>query len=515
VKKFSYGLSHSSHPAVKKLSDEVKIRLTGEYYEKNESRFTDALNLARNSPRLIGYCLYDEPASSLALVLGRRFYRRVQEVDGYHPSFVVYSSTIPPGDQYVDWMDCLGTDPYWTPGERGSRGNVNYVSKITYLTKKRADERRQVTWSVPMGEYWSGIRKRAIMPKEQFAQTYLAIIHGAKAITYFRWPFKTQQTRDTHEALCEQMRLIGPIAVTPDIPQVIKYKPGTFDPENDKYPDVQVSLRHNPAGGYVLLAANSKYYPVDVTYRISLLQHGGKVKRLFDSNEYDVQDGGFSDHIEFLGTRAYAFDSDVALNGQVEISVETQAYPDKVDSVYGAPGLPDTGRPGKRNLLRNPGFEEAGLPGWPDYYLSTAAGPVPGRAGSQTGYGLDAENPYEGKASLWISVKDEGAKRFYGACSPKLKRETPFVLSAHMRADRDNVKVRFIGFGWRVPQPTFGYKEFTLSTKWQRFSEKGKLMPGLPPWHSVGVEILANQDATVFFDAIQFEKGTELTEYEP
>ena len=31
----------------------------------------------------------------------------------------------------------------------------------------------------------------------------------------------------------------------------------------------------------------------------------------------------------------------------------------------------------------------------------------------------------------------------------------------------------------------------------------------------LGVEILANQDATVFFDAIQFEKGTELTEYEP
>ena len=95
---------------------------------------------------------------------------------------------------------CLGTDPYWIPGASGYRGNVNYVSKITYLTKKRADQRRQVTWSVPMAEYWSGIRKRAIMPKEQFAQTYLAVIHGAKAISFFRWPFKVEQTRTTHTA---------------------------------------------------------------------------------------------------------------------------------------------------------------------------------------------------------------------------------------------------------------------------------------------------------------------------
>ena len=366
-----------------------------------------------------------------------------------------------------------------------------------------------------MGEYWSGIRKRAIMPKEQFAQTYLAVIHGAKAITYFRWPFLTQQTRDTHAALCRQMERIGPIAVTPDIPQVVNYDPGTFDPDNDQFPDVQVSLRHNPAGGYVLLAANSRYYPVDVTYQISLLQDGGQVQRLFDSTKYDMRNGVFSDHVEFLGTRAYTFDSDVVLNGPIAISVRMRPHPDQIDPVYGAPGLPDTGRPGRKNLLRNPGFEEAGLPGWPDYYLFTAAGPLSGRPGSESGYGLDTENPYEGNASLWIRVKNEGAKRFYGACSPRLERETPFVFSAHMRADRDNAKVRFVGFGWKVPQPTFGYREFTLTTRWQRFSETGALPSGLPPWHSVGVEILANQDATVFFDAVQLEQGTELTEYDP
>ena len=101
------------------------------------------------------------------------------------------------------------------------------------------------------------------------------------------------------------------------------------------------------------------------------------------------------------------------------------------------------------------------------------------------------------------------------ACSHQLKAETPFVLSAYMRADRENVKVRFVGFGFRVPRPTFGHQEFTLSTKWQRFSEQGTHTPGLPPWHSVGIEVLPDQDATVFIDAIQFEQGTQATEYEP
>jgi len=469
-KKFTYGLARSSVPALKKLPDEAKARLVEEYFQKNEANYTAALNLAKESPNVLGYCLYDEPATFLSVLLGRMFYKRTNEVDGYRPRFVI--GYFPQNSDHNDWMDVLGTDPYWVPGGSGVRGTVNYVSKITCLSKQEADKRRQVTWSMPMAEYWSGIRKRGIMPKEQFCQTYLAIIHGAKAIVYFRWPFKVQKSMDMHTALSKQIKVLGPVAVTPDIPQTITYNPGEFDPGHDKFPDVQVSLRRNPKGGYVLLAANSRYYPVDVTYRISLLRDGTTVKQMFNGTGHSVKDSCFTDRVDFMGTRAYAFDSEVPLTGRVEISVEMKSYPDQVDPVYGAPGLPDTGRPGKRNLMRNPGFEEAGLLGWPDYYLFSVAGPRAGRPGSEYGYGLDTENPYEGKASLWVHAKAGSVPNstlFYGACSPKVTEETPFVLSAYMRANRNGVKVRFKGFGWRVPKPTFGYKEFTLATEWERY----------------------------------------------
>ena len=59
---------------------------------------------------------------------------KIHEIDGYHPKCVVYSSWIPKGEEFTDWCDILGTDPYWVPGgeaECGVRGTINYVSKIT------------------------------------------------------------------------------------------------------------------------------------------------------------------------------------------------------------------------------------------------------------------------------------------------------------------------------------------------------------------------------------------------
>ncbi|MDP6776896.1 MAG: hypothetical protein QGI83_09030 [Candidatus Latescibacteria bacterium] len=486
---------------LKKVAPEIRARLYGQYYTGNEARIADAIARTKDHPSLLGYFLFDEPID-LSEAYGRPLYRQVYDADGYHPCYVVYSSHVPDGDEYVDWMDVLGTDPYWVPADGGRRGTVNYVSRITVLTDRRAASRRQVTWSVPMAEYYSGIRKRAILPKEQSCQTYLAIIHGAKAITYFRWPFKTQESYEAHRALARQMAVLGPIAVTPDLPQTVRYSPGEFDLENDQLPDVQVSLRRNPAGGYVLLAANTRYCPVDATYWIAGLGEVSTAGRLFSDREHPVQNGSFGDRLGFMDTRAYTLVTGVEIDDPVEITVTTVAHPEETDPVYGAPGHPDTGRPGKRNLLRNPGFEEAAFPNWPDYYLFS------------DGCSLDSEQAFEGTTCLKINSGSR-QERVYAACSPDLEESTGFVLSAYMRADRDGVTVRFLGFGWRVPEPTFGYKDITLTTEWKRYWEAGTLIPGLPKWHSVGVLVPADQSATVYVDAMQFEKGQSPTDYDP
>ncbi len=508
-KKANSGLMFGA--GAKLFTDEQKEKLFRLYFDGNRARYEETIRLVSGRPALLGYNLFDEPIK-FSSVYGRPIYNLVRELDPNHPAFVIYSSSIPAGDEYVDWTDCLGADIYWTPGNVGLRGTVNKVAKYTWLLNKRAAERGQVVSVIPMAEYWSGIRKRAILRKEQFCQTYLAVIHGAKAIIYFRWPFIEQVTEETHKDLAREMQTIGPIAVTPEIPQAISYSPGEFDPENDKFPDVQVALRHNPAGGYVLLAANSAYHPVDVVFRLDLPGQAGEVKRLFGPEIYQVANGAFQDRLECMDTRAYLIDAPALTNLPVAITVEMKAHPDQADQVYAAPAMPDSGRPGKKNIMRNPGFEEVSLPDWPDYYL-LPGGPRLGVKTENSNRGIDTQQPYEGKNCWWM----RGAPiMIYGACSPKVKEPTEYVLSAWLRADRDGVKARFRGFGWLVPKATFGAREFTLTTKWERYWEKGTLPPGLPDWHSLAVVVQGGQDpATVWVDAIQFEKGAEPTEYEP
>ena len=200
-----------------------------------------------------------------------------------------------------------------------------------------------------------------------------------------------------------------------------------------------------------------------------------------------------------MGTRAYVLASVSRLEEPVPIKVEMTAHPDQTDPFYSAPGYPDTGRPGKKNIIRNPGFEETSLPGWPDYYISWL--------GNHT----TTESPFEGRQCMNV-MSGHGVRQ---ACSPKLDKPTDYVLSAYMRASKEGMKAKFDGGGWLVPKETFGYKEFTLTKKWQRYSEKGKLPTGLPTWHSIGVRVPGGQAGTVFIDALQFEKGQEPTEYEP
>lgn len=482
-------------------------------FEKNLSRISAGITAVADAGSLMCYYNFDEPLKG-QVTSGRKLYAKIHELDGYHPALTLYSSSIPAGDEYLDWCDIVGIDSYWTPAGSGVRGNANYVSKNVALCCERAKAAGKVPWIMPMAEMYSGNRKRALLPREQFCQTYLALIHGAKGLIYFRYPVMHQATVAAMEALGKEMQVLSQVAVTPEIPQEIDYGPAGFDPEHNEFPDVQVSLRHHPSGGFVLLAANSKPYPVDAEFRLSILEEQHAVTHLFRKGELPVKNATFGERLEPMGTRAYVFPARET-EAPVQISVRVHPHDEDPDPDY-APGVPDSGRPGKRNLLANPGFEAATFPDWPDYYLFSPERPRLGQTGAKPLFGLETAHPYEGKACLWmLSNGGSAASRVYTACAPRLTEAKPYVLSAWMRADHEGVKVRFVGFGWRVPRPTFGTQEITLGTSWQRYSEQGMLPPKLPDWHSVGVEIVGKQSAKVWIDAMQLEAGTEPTAYDP
>lgn len=470
-----------------------------------------------NHPNLMAYYLRDEPRGREMAAALLRLYHALNKLDGYHPSQILYIPPVPTGDEYTDNCDILGVDPYWVPGgDKPSSDNPLVVARSTWMLRQRGDRDRKLAWITPCAESFSRTELRLFVESEQRVQTYLSLIQGARGLIYFVYPFVHQSTYDTFVRLGREMKILGPACAAPDVPQTIRYTPVAFEPLKNIYPDVQVALKKNPAGGYILLAANWKPYPVDVKFTVSCLGDPGTVRLLFDkTTEFPVKGKSFADKMAAMDTRAYALEGFSDQRTPVEIEAALTAYPDKSDAFLTAKGLPPSGAPGKKNILRNSGFEACGIPGMPDYYrdirtATTALGIRSGDPRGDCGWRVDTNRPFEGKHSLRLD-HTKGVKTFFlFGTSPELTKKTPFTFSAWIRSDREN------GASFSFYGPNLAGKPIPLTADWQRFEVLVFVPPKLP-WagHTFGFYTSAADSNTVWIDAMQLEQGMEMTEYEP
>ncbi len=490
----------------------TKTAILMEYLDNQMPYLTPVIKAAMTHPALAGIFIFDEPLNNIAfgqIPVGREYYRRLKALDGYHPVFVNWN----PGiyqfpDDWFDWMDMLGIDPYWTPEYAGSSGTIDYVGWMAHHVARKAERLRVVPVTVLMGSEYNGILKRALLPVEQIGQTYLALIHGVKGIVYFPYPERSQISWDTLCELARRMRRLGPVCLAPALPQTVAYSGGPYDLDARKMPDIQVALKRDPEGGYVLLAASVAYRPVAAAFATPLLDGGGTVAELFAGTAYEVKAGGFQDTFEPLGARAYRIRPAAApepgadatpIRLAVTMTPRGPVPPRAVS--YGR-----TGRTDHKNLVPNPSFEEQTVPTRPDYWRQTGTF----RAREMTGatnqvWGLSTHDPYHGARCLEM-ISTNGDWRF-AYLSLTIERPTPepYVLSAWLRSDRDGQEVRLrAGKSGDIP--------FKVTRAWQRFSVPfeagaGQLM--------LGIHFRTESRTTVWADAVQVERGQTPTEFDP
>lgn len=475
-------------------------------------KIVEALKELGNVP---GYFIWDEP-NYLHFDMsaeGRVLREIVDGADGYRPTFVNYAAHIPEGDKYTDWFDVLMTDPYWIPAGRAHIATPNWVSRRTHAIDQLAKPARfrQPVMVVPVAAHWSGTRKRPLLPQEQRVQTYLAIIHGAKGIVYWFYPVFHQASYEIFAELGQEMERLGPAIVAPDVPQRIIYTPQEFDPLINSYPAVQAALHRDPAGGYVLLAANSLPFPADATYRLPGLQDGEEIRRLFGPETYRVEAGAFSDRLEGYATRAYALAGSEDWETSTPLEIAVESHGDRRGFRPEPSGYPPSGRPGRRNLIPNSSFEDCSLPDWPDYFkVFVHRNPSPStRLG--TGYSvlrIDRENPYHGEQSLAIHYTGHARDGVEFWLAPQEPHPREYTFSAYMRASRDGARARLLGAaGWR--------QAFELTTEWERYHFTGTVEPDWDHRHHFRIRAEGEPGDIVWLDALQLERGTEPTEYEP
>lgn len=499
-------------PLAGRLTRTQRNEISAEFFDLHIPGILDNVRAIRDMPALLGYDTLDEPIFSTADqgVDLRRMYLAVKRVDPYHPMHTLYSSSIPPGPEATSFGDCLGTDPYWTPGRTLPRGSINWMSQTTARTVARALAVGQHPWTVPQSSLWSDVIKRMLTGPEQICQSYLALIHGTKSLLWFTHGWVVQQGQwDALKTVAAHVAKLTPALTAENPLQQISYEPGNWDPIKGELPDVQARLLRFPDDGrWVLIAANVRRSAVEVSVGIEGLKDT-QARDMFTGQIGPINDGAFTDTMQARGTRAWVFNR-IETDGPVNISIKITALGDQGPI---EDGYRHEGRVGMKNILPNASFEEATVEGFPDYYwpFDWSAGRIGWRHRVGTVHAsliLVDGDAWDGERFMRINSYDPeiAVGLFLRAVAPQHVAPQPYVFSFYARtAGPEPVAVKIKAYGHTLPDVMIEGPEWTR--------------------HHVQLEVPAHADShswllirassQVDLDALQFEQGREPTEFQP
>ena len=375
------------------------------------------LTMARSHPAVIAYYHFDEPQPGLNIDDILIAYRdKVRSLDPYHPVYMSLTRYIHDPRWFEKVADLLGAHNYWyVMRPRSLNVNAEAFEKVD----RHARKAHGPTMQLPQLDCWgTGYSDGGFMaPHEQRAQTYFALIHGAKSVIYFVLPWKHQLSVATQKRISEEIQAMAPALLTREPRQEVTFEPhDAYIPGADHkpidLPIVQTALRNEPLGDQVLLAINGSHdREVTARFGVSSLTDKSGVSGVFDGKSYPVADGSFEDTIEPWGTRVYRL-KNVRRDKNAPIRIHlAMSGPATVAGEKKPAAAPTLGE----NLAVNPGFEEKGA--W-------------GR------FTKDPEMARSGQAGLALRREKAEGRPAEVICLPiPLKPETKYRFGAWVKAE--------------------------------------------------------------------------------
>lgn len=503
----------AAHPQLVNLSRGEKSRRFAEVFDQAVPLIRAGIMSVRSHPALAFYDSFDEPSVDRYFdhyVQGRQIYKIAHELDGYHPVRVLWNADLPPPEKkYTDWRDVISRDPYWAPPIGGGRTSPLFAGMQTDEMFQRALAERKPVWPTPVLEHCGSRHfKRLTAPDEQRSQTYLSLIYGASGFLYFIYPVIHQATWDGMAALGREIREMTPWLVTLPVPMQLEYTAGGRQvPASDiAARDLHLCVKHVAGRGYLVLAANSALYPLDMAMTLPWPGLAGEAQRLFTGQTHAFRAGRLTDRLEPLATRAYLIQAD-AMPPPLAVSVEAIPHPElaRVENE-----TPSAGRPGHRNVMPNPGFEEATLPHYPDYWFPQASGiawhPEQRVGRANPNLFLDARDPYEGKVSFRLHAPEgQRGRSVYCRLGPQHDQPAPYVLSIYLKGSRDGLPARLTAPG--------AAKDMVVSAQWKRYYLPFTMPANASRYTTFALALM--EGGTLWMDAIQLEPGVEPTPFDP
>ncbi len=500
------------------------------------------LKIMSRYPNFLFHKNVDEPNLlnwKVRMIVAEYFYRTVREHDYYHPVYTLFAREIPDVPNAFKVGDIYAYDIYTYPGWGGwANDPVKQMAKYTSELRTVTRERQKAMIIAPLVTAVDPVRTPLPLSAcDQRAQTYAALIYGAKGLIYFCWSnIYAAEMWETLAALAKEIIILAPALSAPEPSQEIVYCPGHFDAAQLRFPMLHTRLFSHPDGGYVLLSVSSTENPVHAQFVIEDLPDSAAVSRMFgDQKKYDVKANSYDDEIESYGTRAYRIATG-DLRGTVKLTVNIKA-----DESRQSPRIllrPEVAEIEKqKNNMPNPVFEKRRVYAqFPDF-MRPASAMLPNLGTPASGWFLDASNAWRGHPSLcmrWTEpfanirhvaapgncwdlrteeygVLNSASLAFSGvtltAYPEIMPKPSRHVLSFYAKGGNngDKISVYLAAFA--------SSRIITLTDQWARYEFAGQLKPSSNWWPGITILIRLLPGATVWINGLQMEKGEVATEF--
>jgi len=268
-------------------------------------------------PALLAWYLADDTASHISADELRRVHRAIRDVDPFH--ITVQADGVfaggPRPSRYTDYVD--STDAF-LPELYPIRSDQDCeVANVTRDMKLIGDDLRRSGRKAPI---WAIIQdfegwgwERYPTEAETRVMTYLAIIHGAKGMTYYTYGGTGKNHGVTHDPqvwaalkrLSRQLAELHDVLVQRDPPQKQQIQVLSGPPTDGLgYPAVSTLLKEHQGRRY-LLAANSSRGAVRA--RVNAGVEAGQVQVMFEDRRLAAQAGAWEDDFAPYAVHVYAW----------------------------------------------------------------------------------------------------------------------------------------------------------------------------------------------------------------
>lgn len=292
-------------------------------------------------PAVVGYYVFDEPGGEYLRGVCKRFMDIVKEYDPYHPGYVLFSGKVRPWPEVFEFV---GRDYYF----RGHAPLYTVYTTVRHETAEAARIRRPY-WHVPLCEMESSRTRGESGPvtgPQQRAQSYLAVIGGAKGMLWWLWPPRRVDNWGVLKQVAGEFRELSPVLLEPEPAQRVVYEPRDTA-------EIVVPVAKEHQGKTYLITCNSIEQPVKTVFRLPAAL-GNTAEVLFEDRSVQLKNGVFRDRFQAYGRHVYVFDKPWPEDGVITIA-ETRSL--EADTSGGTAEKPETKTDERVNLVYDGGFE--------------------------------------------------------------------------------------------------------------------------------------------------------------